>query len=307
MKVRFSLSTGENLVVEAELSERLMHVVSRLFDENPKHFQSKELGYCFINGKKANLIKSLRENKITNESIILLVVSDEEDFFEEIKNENIKEVVDKFKSELENINKDNDAKKINFELKSGDPKGGISFELFTIETKELFKFINTKIDYIKNSFSVLSIQFKAKNLEYLKIIKEFYEKHEEDILKKFAEKKLYDLTLNYRTEGTNIFIEVVSQNGRFIKPILSFGLDPSKLGEYSLSMGYKTNLKISDLFSNKTCEEIVSLFYLFIIYLKGESKNLNYIVDAAINAMNTINLTNKKFQKKLDEYLKLYL
>lgn len=146
MKVRFSLSTGENLVVEAELSERLMHVVSRLFDENPKHFQSKELGYCLVNGKKANLIKSLRENKITNESIILLVVSDEEDFFEEIKNENIKEVVDKFKSELENINKDNDAKKINFELKSGDPKGGISFELFTIETKELFKFINTKID-----------------------------------------------------------------------------------------------------------------------------------------------------------------
>lgn len=66
---------------------------------------------------------------------------------------------------------------------------------------------------------------------------------------------------------------MVSQNGRFIKPILSFGLDPSKLGEYSLSMGYKTNLKISDLFSNKTCEEIVSLFYLFIIYLKGESKN----------------------------------
>ena len=79
MKVKFSLSTGLNLAVEANPSERLMNVVSRLFDENPKHFQSKELGYCLVNGQKANLIKSLKENKITDESMILLVVSDEED------------------------------------------------------------------------------------------------------------------------------------------------------------------------------------------------------------------------------------
>ena len=205
---------------------------------------------------------------------------------------------------MENIHKENDTKKINFELKSGDPKGGISFELFTVETKELFKYIDTKVDYIKNSFSVLSIQFKIKSIEHEKAVKDFYQKYEDNILNKFAEKKLYDLSLNYRAEGTNIFIEVVSQNGRYIKPILSFGLDPEKLGEYSLSMGYKTKLKIPDLFSNKTIEEIVSLFYTFIIYLKGESKNLSYIVDAAINAMNTIHLTNKEFQKKLDEYLK---
>ena len=304
MKVKFSLSTGLNLAVEAKPTERLMNVVSRLFDENPKHFQSKELGYCLVNGQKANLIKSLKENKITNDSMILLVVSDEEDLFEEIENENIKKAIDTFKSELQNIHKEDDTKKINFELKSGEPKGGISFELFTVETKGLFKYINTRIDYIKNSFSILSIQFKVKSLEHEKAVKTFYDMYEDKILEKFAEKKLYDLSLNYRAEGTNIFIEVVSQNRRYIKTILSFGLDPSKLGEYSLSMGYKTNLKVSDLFSNKTLEEIVSLFYEFIIYLKGESKNLNYIVDAAINAMNTINLTNKEFQKKLDEYLK---
>ena len=50
MRVKFSLSTGLNLVVEAQPSERLMHVVSRLFDENQNHFQSKELGCCLVNG-----------------------------------------------------------------------------------------------------------------------------------------------------------------------------------------------------------------------------------------------------------------
>ena len=40
MTVKFSLSAGLNFVVEAQPSERLMHVVSRLFDENPLQFKS---------------------------------------------------------------------------------------------------------------------------------------------------------------------------------------------------------------------------------------------------------------------------
>jgi hypothetical protein len=116
---------------------------------------------------------------------------------------------------------------------------------------------------------------------------------------------MYDLSLNFRNEGVNIFIEVVSQSGRYIKPIISFGLDPTKLGEYSLSMGFKTKLKVSDVFySNKNCEEIASLFYDLIIYFKAESKNLANAVEAAMNAMNKLDLTNVRFLRKLEDYLK---
>lgn len=44
------------------------------------------------------------------------------------------------------------------------------------------------IDYIKNSFSVLSIQFKVKGLESEKKVKEFYEKYEDAIFEIFAKK-----------------------------------------------------------------------------------------------------------------------
>lgn len=88
---------------------------------------------------------------------------------------------------------------------------------------------------------------------------------------KYLPKKLYDLSMNYRAEGANIFIEVVSQNGKYIKPILSFGLDSSKLGEYFLLMAFKTKIKVSDLFLDKTYEEITSLFYCLNIYFKAES------------------------------------
>lgn len=303
MKIKFHLSSGSILEIAAQPSERLMHVISRLFDENPKDFKSKDLNYCLVNGQKANLIKSLKENKITNGTSILLAVSEEEDYFREISNNNLKEVVDNFNSEFSKIDNENDNKKINFEIKTGDPKGGISFELFTIETKEFCKYINMNIDYIKNSFSVLSIQFKVKDLESEKRVQEFYKRYEDDIFEMFAEKKLYDLSMNYRAEGTNIFIEVVSQNGKYIKPILSFGLDPSKLGEYYLSMGFKTKIKISDILLNKTCEEIASLFYCLSIYFKAESKNLGHVIDAVMNAMDKLNLTNKTYQNKLKEYL----
>lgn len=253
------------------------------------------------------MIKTLEENGIKNCSNIILDISEEEKN-EYFNDEDIKQVADKFKFELEKLNNENknDNKKINFELKTGDPKEGISFELFTIETKELFRYINMNIDYIKNSFSVLSIQFKVKNEDYVKTVESFYyEFIEPQILKAFAKKKMYDLSMNCRAEGTNIFIEVVSQNGRYIKPVLSFGLDPSKLGEYSLSMGFRTKLKVSDIFcSSNTCEEIVSLFYNLIIYLKGESKNLSHVVDASMNAMNALNLTNGRFQRKLEDYLR---
>ena len=73
------------------------------------------------------------------------MLTDEQDFFEEIKNENVKKAGDTFKSELETIHKENNVKKINFELKSGELKRGISFKLFIVESKELFYILILKL------------------------------------------------------------------------------------------------------------------------------------------------------------------
>jgi len=309
MKITFSLSSGPVLDIEAQPSELLMNVLSRLLDQNPEKFKLLDIKSCYLNEKEIEMVKSLDYLKIRNGTTIKLNVKEGEknEYLKYLKDESIKPFVDKFESELEKIKSQNgiDNKKINFELKTGDPKEGISFELFTIEKSELFKYVNMNIGYIKNSFSVLTIQFKAKNEEYVKKIKSLYDKFEYGILSKFLKKKMYDLSLNFRNDGTNIFIEVVSQSGRYIKPIISFGLDPTKLGEYSLSMGFRTKLKVSDVFySSKTCEEIASLFFDLIMYFKAESKNLANVVEAAMNAMNKLDLTSSSFQRRLEDYLK---
>ena len=309
MKITFSLSSGPVLYIEAPPSELLMNVLSRLLDQNPEIFKLLDIKSCYLNEKEIDMVKSLDYLEIKNGTTIKLNVIEgrKNEYLKYFKDERIKPFVDKFESELEKIKSQNgiDNKKINFELKTGDPKEGISFELFTIEKSELFKYVNMNISYIKNSFSVLTIQFKAKNEEYVKKIKSLYDNFEHNILRTFLNTKMYDLSLNFRNEGTNIFIEVVSQSGRYIKPIISFGLDLTKLGEYSLSMGFRTKLKVSDVFcSSKTCEEIASLFFDFIMYFKAESKNLANIVEAAMNAMNKIDLTSSSFQKRLEDYLK---
>jgi hypothetical protein len=193
MKITFSLSSGQVLHIEAQPSELLMNVLSRLLDQNPNIFKSLDIKSCYLNEKEIDMVRTFDFLNIKNGTNIKLNVIEgvKNEYLKYLKDESIKPFVDKFESELEKIKSQNgiDNKKINFELKTGDPKEGISFELFTIEKSELFKYINMNIGYIKNSFSVLTIQFKAKNEEYVKKIKSLYDIFEIDILKTFFKKK----------------------------------------------------------------------------------------------------------------------
>jgi hypothetical protein len=189
MKITFSLSSGPVLYIEAPPSELLMNVLSRLLDQNPEIFKLLDIKSCYLNEKEIDMVKSLDYLEIKNGTTIKLNVIEgrKNEYLKYFKDERIKPFVDKFESELEKIKSQNgiDNKKINFELKTGDPKEGISFELFTIEKSELFKYVNMNISYIKNSFSVLTIQFKAKNEEYVKKIKSLYDNFEHNILRTF--------------------------------------------------------------------------------------------------------------------------
>lgn len=223
-------------------------------------------------------------------------------YFKFLPKEEVFHFLESFKKALTEIPKSDEKKNFEFEIKgTRDELKGIISETHCMEKGKFKDFFDMAQPHIQKALCIFSISFNANDEASVEPLKKLFEKMKPLLfeirpLKKHPE----NYEINFRNNGTKIFIDFTSVQGEFIKPITELGLD---ISEYQkLDCYFKTGFCPDDFF-NLPIEELSLKVIQFALKLKSESTGMRHIITACIQALKGIKLTNAIFQKKLEEHI----
>ena len=207
-----------------------------------------------------------------------------------------------FKTALTQIPKSDEKKNMDFEIKgTNEELKGMAFETHNIDKAKFNEFFDTSKDHIKNSLVVCTASFKVNDESAVEKIKEVYDKLAPMFQSiPFVKKHPENYALNFRNNGTQIFIDFSSVKGEFLQPLLDLGLDISEYHQFNSYL--KSGFSPEDFFVLPP-EELSLKVLQFALSVKSESTGVRHIITAAIQALKGIKLANAKFQKKLEEHI----
>ena len=211
------------------------------------------------------------------------------------------------KKSISEIPKENEVKDFSFNIHGTktEPQG-ISSEIFSFKKEDYSNYIDSSKDYMQNALSVLTISINANDENSVKVLEALFNQFkpmidEIPIIKKRAEKISYHL----RVSGTKMSIDIVTIDGKFIKPFLDLNLDFNDFHEFKAS--FKTDFTPNDFFEltiDKILEKVLSASCI----LQGKSTNSKFIALSFLKALKNVKLTEEKYQKKLEKIISfLYL
>ena len=207
---------------------------------------------------------------------------------------------DDIKKNIESIPKENEVKDFVFNIHGTKTEPtGISSETFSFNKNDYSKYIDQSKDYMEKALSVLSISINANDENSVKVLEALYNQFkpmidEIPLVKKRAEKVSYHL----RIAGNRMFIDIVTIDGKFIKPFLDMNLNFIDFHEFKAS--FKTDFTPNDFFEltiDKLLEKVLSASCL----LQGKTTNGKYIALSVLKALQNVKLTEEKYQKKLEK------
>ena len=203
-----------------------------------------------------------------------------------------------FKTALTQIPKSDEKKNMDFEIKgTNEELKGLAFETHNIDKAKFNEFFDTSKDHIKNSLVVCTASFKVNDESAVAKIKEVYDKLAPMFQSiPFVKKHPENYALNFRNNGTQIFIDFSSVKGEFLQPLLDLGLDISEYHQFNSYL--KSGFSPEDFFILPP-EELSLKVLQFALSVKSESTGIRHIITAAIQALKGIKLANAKFQKKI--------
>ena len=209
------------------------------------------------------------------------------------------------KKSLSELQKEGEVKEFTFNVRGTktEPQG-ISSETFSIPKSDYGKYVDSSKDYMSNALSVLTISINANDEASVKVLEALYNQFKPMIdeipaVKKRAGKVAYYL----RIAGTKMCIDVVTTDGKFIKPFLDMNVDLNEYHQFKVS--FKTDFTPTDFFEmtiDKLLEKVLSASVL----LTGKTTNGKYIANSIIKALQKVKLPEEKYQKKLEKAISFF-
>ena len=210
----------------------------------------------------------------------------------------IPKFIEGFKTALGKGQKGEDKQNFSFEIKGteAEPKG-ITFEAFSVNKDNYSNFVDPSKDYMAKALSVMTVSINAKDEASVKVLEELFNKMKPVFMEIPAIKKHPEqYELHFRAKEKKVSIDIISVSGQFLQPLLDLGIDISEYHNFKAS--FKSEFKIDEFFTLKI-EELALKALQLILSIKGESKNIRYIITALIEALAEVKL--KKGQEKLDK------
>ena len=225
-------------------------------------------------------------------------MAEEKVYFGCLPKSEIPKFIESFKKALSEGQKVDDKKSFSLEIKGNDaePKG-ISCEGFSVTKENYANFVDSTKDYMSKALSVLTVTINAKDEASVKVLEELFTKMKplfEEI--PTIKKHPGQYEIHFRTNQKKVSVDVISVTGQFLQPLLDLGLDMSEYHNFKAS--FKSEFKPDEFFTLKI-EELVLKALQLILSIKGESKNVRYILTALITALSQVKL--QKGQEKLDK------
>jgi len=221
-------------------------------------------------------------------------------YFGIIPRESVGSFFEDIKKNLGELSKENEVKELSFNVRGtkNEPQG-ISSETFSISKNEYSNYVDSSKDYMGNALSVISICVNANDEQSVKVLEGLFNQFkpmidEIPIVKKRADKVSYHL----RTSGNKMCIDIVTTDGKFIKPFLDMNIDLNEYCEFKAS--FKTDFIPNDFFEltiDKLLEKVLSASVL----LTGKETNGKYLALSILKALQNVKLTEEKYQKKLEK------
>ncbi len=209
------------------------------------------------------------------------------------------------KKSLSELQKEGEVKEFKFNVRgTKDEPKGISSETFSIPKSDYDKYVDSSKDYMSNALSVLTLSINANNESSVQVLETLFNQFKPMIdeiphIKKRAGKVAYYL----RIAGTKMCIDVVTTDGKFIKPFIDMNIDLNEFHEFKAS--FKTDFTPTDFFEtpiDKLLEKVLSASVL----LSGKTTNGKYIALSILNALKNVKLPQEKYQKKLEKAISFF-
>ena len=210
--------------------------------------------------------------------------------------------IENFKKGLGEGKKEGEKKLVEVKINgtNDDPKG-IAFELGSFGEKDYNLMIDDSQPYMKDALLVFTLSIGVGDPSVVPAIQQTFEGFkpmilEMPIFKKHPEKYQF----HFRNKDNRVYLDIVTSEGKFLKPILDLNLNPRDYHNFEIAA--KTEFTPEDAFKLTPTDMIMkALSFLFLI--RGESKDVKFIIQAAIKALKEVKLDIQKYQDKLNQYV----
>ena len=210
--------------------------------------------------------------------------------------------IENFKKALGEGKKEGEKKVVEVKVNgtNDDPKG-IAFQLGSFGEKDYNLLVDESQPYMKDALLVFTLSIGVGDPSVVPVLQQTFEGFkpmilEMPIFKKHPEKYQFF----FRNKDNRVYLDIVTSEGKFLKPILDLNLNPRDFHNFELAL--KTEFTPEDAFKCSTQELLIkALSFLFLI--RGESNDVKFILQAAIKALKEVKLDIQKYQDKLNEYI----
>ena len=226
-------------------------------------------------------------------------------YFGIIPRDSVGKFFEDIKKSLSEVPKEGEVKEFTFNVRGTkkEPQG-LSSETFTISKSDYAKYVDSSKDYMANALSVLTISMDANDEASVKVLEALFNQFKPMIdeipaVKKRAGKVSYNL----RTSGTKMCIDIVTTDGKFIKPFVDMNVDLNDYHQFKAS--FKTDFTPTDFFEmtiDKLLEKILSASILLTV----KTENGKYIALSILSALKNVKLPEDKYQKKLEKAISFF-
>ena len=226
-------------------------------------------------------------------------------YFGIIPRDSVGPFFDDIKKSLSELQKEGEVKEFNFNVRgTKDEPKGISSETFTIPKSDYDKYVDSSKDYMANALSVLTLNINANNEQSVKVLEALFNQFKPMIDEiPFVKKRAGKVEYYLRIAGLKMFIDVVTTDGKFIKPFIDMNIDMNEFHEFKAS--FKTDFTPTDFFEttiDKLLEKVLSASVL----LRGKTTNGKYIALSILKALKNVKLPEEKYQRKLEKAISFF-
>ena len=252
------------LKYEGEYKNGERHGKGKEYDDNGKLIYEGE----YINGKKSG-----------------------KDFFIELIKRFQRNLAENFKKE---------GKKVSFELDIRGTKqnlNGAGIEIFFFDENKCSKFMDIKLDHIKNALICFSLCLEIKDEKIIPEIHKFFSWFF-DLSKQLFELKFdysFPFELQFNNNGKNMLISIVCNEEEIIKCLNDLG---KNIIEYiKFNFVFKSDINLGEFINNQID---ISKIVTYIFSIKTETSNVKVLLENIFRIFKDVKIGNIKIFKFLD-------
>ena len=221
-------------------------------------------------------------------------------YFNFIPKEEFSNFISNFTKILKETQKSDEKKEFEFNIKGTKENiNGISYKLFNIEKGKDYEILDKTKEHIQKALYIISISFNAideKSVEYIERCFLVFEPMFVEI--PFVKKNPKNYEVHFRKYGKKIYLDFSCLKEEFLEPFLNIGLDITEF--FKIYCCLQSAFWPKDFFELPIKEFFLKLME-FSLELRSKSFGIKYIIDACMQSLKNIHLTNDKFQKRLDK------